>query len=392
MFSFVLFFRTNCLRGQRILQVCKMIETFLEEESEYFRGLGVTIITIGSLTEGTRIGIVNEADCFLMLQKLKAEYFELVENSATQYRVTKLGQSKLPDHFIDEEENLNYYNLFSSLLLELSKFFHIKTLPEGMTANINFRMCNDCGQGEGAMDHLKHCQNCLPGVTYTKAGACTILNDEGIDISIDLIPTLPCIKPDPIQMFNKVTLALIEGSLPNWLAYLKKFVKSDSLLPEVLGSSYDQEVGFTAMKLLHAESDENMFILRPGQKLAMADLKEPKLKMSYCYLKALKELMETGLSSFSLKKVLLLEDFTQQTYVCRDGVEVLFAAVNHPHFKSVFEGLVIHDPENEQNWEIDFDAWQTKVENFAKKSERQKSMREFEYKRIPLKKHFDIEK
>ena len=143
-------------------------------------------------------------------------------------------------------------------------------------------MCNDCGKEDGAFGHLKHCENCRPAVTFTKAGPCGILDDNGTVVSIDLIPLLPCPKKDPIVMFDKVTTSLVSGSLPNWLSYLQKFVKSDTLLPEALGSPTEPKDGFISMKLLHALSDEDMFILRPGQTLAMKNLQDPKLRKTHC--------------------------------------------------------------------------------------------------------------
>ena len=115
-------------------------------------------------------------------------------------------------------------------------------------------------------------------------------------------------------MFDLVTKNLVDGTLPNWLPYLQKFVKSDTLLPEVLGSPTRPKDGYTAMKLLHTDSDKDLFILRPGQTLAMENLQEPKLKKTYCYLKALKNIMKVSISSYSLKKVLLLRDFTCLLY------------------------------------------------------------------------------
>lgn len=355
----------------------------METKSEFFAGMGVTVISIGSLVEETRVGKVDEADCFIMLNNLKPHHFSLLENSSTRYRVTEAGKEVLPSLFLDEQDNLNYFNFLRAILFDLSRFFHEETLPQGMTAHSDFQMCDDCGNEEGPFGHLKHCKNCRPAVTFTKAGPCSILDDEGTVISIDLIPLLPCANPNPILLFNKVTSALVKGDLPNWLPYLKKFVKSDGLLPEVLGSAFAEKEGFTAMKLLHAQSDEDMFILRPGQKLAMNELQEPKLKRSYCYQKALKTIMKLDLSSFSLKKVLLLEDFTRQARSSVDDVEILFAACNHPHLKSSFQDKVFEDGE-ERKLKINFPAWQRKMDDFSRETLEIRNMWSSGYKLIPL--------
>ena len=147
----------------------------------------------------------------------------------------------------------------------------------------------------------------------------------------------------------------MQGTLPNWLPYTKKFVKSDVMLPEALSSPIKPKDGCTAMKLLHGESNENVFILRPGQTLAMSNLKEPKMKAAYCYLKALKTLMKADISSYGLKKVLLLEDFASLAGTAEYARELLHLALNHPHLKPVFHG---HDFEVQgRKMQIDYERW-----------------------------------
>ena len=160
---------------------------------------------------------------------------------------------------------------------------------------------------------------------------------------------------DTLVMFEKVTSSLVRRSLPNWLSYLEKFVVSDALLPEVLGAPILPKEGYISMKLLHTLSDDDMFILRPGQPLAMKNLQNPKLKKTYCYLKSLKSLMKLELTSYSLKKVLLLEDFTQQAVRVKDAVELLYAAVNHPYLKEFFTFSFVTE---EGEWKIDFPKWE----------------------------------
>lgn len=344
-----------------------MIERFLQTKSEPSKSLGVKILVIGSVVEGTRIGPVNEADCFLQMDKLKPTHFELVGSSATEYKVMEAGKSLLPKDFIDDKGNLDYFVFLRSLLSELLRFFREESQPDGslhesgMTAKFEFKMCESCRKEKGPVGHLMHCQNCRPAITFTKAGPCGIFEDKGSVISIDLIPLLPCQKPKPVEMFNRVTSALVKEELPNWLPYLEKFVRSDGLLPEVLGASEDQGDGFIAMKILHAQSDKNNFILRPGQKLAMANLQEPKLKESYCYLKALKTVMTLGLSSFSLKKVLLLEDFTRKAATAKDVVDILYSAINHQHLKPFFEDHEFRVRDRRGEFKIDFEAWQEQL-------------------------------
>ena len=262
---------------------------------------------------------------------------------------------------MDDEGNLDYFRFLELLLAELERFLKVsEDLLKGMTAN--FVSCVHKVDGVGAFDCLKHCKKCLLAVTYTKAGPCLIFKDGNTIVSIDLIPLLPCPEKDPVKMFELVTSHLVAGTLPNWLPYLRKFVKSDALLPEVLGNPTLPKDGYTAMKLLHAESDEDLFILRPGQTLAMQNLQEPKLKRTYCYLKALKSLMQVKISSYELKKVLLLEEFSQLAGTAQNATHLLYLALNHHHLHSTFRKHAFKARGMWMSWEIDFDAWKRAVE------------------------------
>ena len=107
------------------------------------------------------------------------------------------------------------------------------------------------------------------------------------------------------------------------------------------------------MKLLHTDSDKNLFIHRPGQILAMENLQEPKLKKAYCYLKALKNIMNVSISSYSLKKVLLLRDFTLAAGTAEDQYYLFAMAIGHPHLRPYFHGPATFtwEDENGETWE-----------------------------------------
>ena len=328
-----------------------------------FKMLGIRIKMIGSAMEGTKIFILDEADCFIHFDNLKPNDFELTD-SATKYKVTEEGKPLLTK-FMDDEGNLDYFKFLELLLAELERFLKEGCL-EGMT--VSFARCEHKVKGGGAFHFLKHCENCLPAVTFTKAGPCLILKDGNEIISIDLIPLLPCPVKDPIKMFGLVTSYLVEGNPPNWLPYLKKFVKSDVLLPEVLGNPKLPEDGYTAMKLLQADSDHDLFILRPGQSLAMQNLQQPKLKRTYCYLKALKSLMGVDLSSYQLKKVLLLEEFSQLAGTAVDATHLLYLALTHHHLHSAFHKQAFNTKTMKIPREIDFDAWKKAVDEHEEAS------------------------
>ena len=145
---------------------------------------------VGSSVEGTKIFILDEADCMMLFDNLKPEHFELTE-SATKFKVVTHEGKQLLKEFLDTEGNLDYFKLLELLLTELERFLRESGgLLEGMT--VNFVRCEHKEEGVGAFDRLKHCKICLPAITYTEAGPCLIFKDGNTIVSIDLIPLLPC--------------------------------------------------------------------------------------------------------------------------------------------------------------------------------------------------------
>ena len=149
MLLLLLFSRTaNCKRGRRIIGICRATEEFLSN-SEIFKKLGIRIKVVGSSVEGTKICILDEADCMILFDGLKEEYFELTE-SATKYRVVTVEGKNVLERFMDTEGNLDYFKFLELLLTELERF--LKESAVWLEGDI-----------------------CLPAVTFIKAGPCIIL-------------------------------------------------------------------------------------------------------------------------------------------------------------------------------------------------------------------------
>ena len=96
--------------------------------------------------------------------------------------------------------------------------------------------------------------------------------------------------------------------------------------------------------------------------MAMKNLHEPKLKKTYCYLKALKSLMGVEISSYQLKKVLLLEEFSQLAGTAADATHLVYLALTHHHLHSTLHGHEFEDDKG-RRVEIDFDKWKRRVDN-----------------------------
>ena len=111
---------------------------------------------IGSSVEGTKICILDEADCFIIFENLKHEHFELT-NSATKYKVTEKGKPLLKK-FMDDNGNLDFFKLLEILLSELEWCLKESVSQlEGIT--VNFVKCEHQVDENDAFDFLKHCKD-----------------------------------------------------------------------------------------------------------------------------------------------------------------------------------------------------------------------------------------
>ena len=68
-----------------------------------------------------------------------------------------------------------------------------------------------------------------------------------------------------------------------------------------------------------------------------------------------------GISSYQLKKVLLLEEFSQLAGTAKDATHLLYLALTHHHLHSAFHGHGFDALG--KRWKIDFDAWKKSVDN-----------------------------
>ena len=128
----------NCNRGRKIVSMCKATEESLNS-SDAFKELGIRIKMVGSSVEGTKIFILDEADCMMLFDNLKPEHFELTE-SATKFKVVTHEGKHLLKEFLDTEGNLDYFKFLELLLTELERFLQESGgLLEGMS--VNFVRC-----------------------------------------------------------------------------------------------------------------------------------------------------------------------------------------------------------------------------------------------------------
>lgn len=342
--------------------MCRVLLDYLNHsEKSRFRGLDLDLKIQGSILEGTRVGCADELDLALSFGGISTSDVFICPTKATQCKV-RMGKGSNP---------ISYMELFKLLLEDTSLAFEScsKDFPGSIgigVPNSVFKPCDKCLTQEGEDKPPEfcttHCTHCLPPVTMTKMGLCLLATHNGVLISIDIIPGLANPENDPLKLHDMVTRTLLQDNPPNWLAYLKKYLKTDRILPEALAyADQKQLLKPVSMKVLHfgpGGKEQDNFILRAGQILDMEELENPKLKKVYCTLKVLKVALGVSIQSYLMKKVLLLQDFLSYVKGAFDEFQILQLAMSHPHLRGHFFDRVYKTEAGDQ-FIIDRDAWKS---------------------------------
>ena len=374
-------FRANCLKAHDLVEACWRIEQYLNNSpNSRFRGWRVRFKLAGSTAEGTKAVPLDELDITIDFGAIDENTFEL-PTKPTELVFAK-GKS-LPGM-----EKFDFFQFNQHLLEDLAKCMEEKS-EEFSNLNITFRihnsrfeLCPDCRDLKEDGKPYTHCTDCHPAVTSTRMGPCIVMfYKERELVTIDLIPSFQVPQYELLPTHNLVARYLIDEMPLNWLNFLRKLRKSSQILPEAMSAQKEQEQSrpkrrikekepkaTLAVKVLHYGSCSPNFLLRPGQVLQLDQLEDPQLKRVYCTVKIIKAYIGAEMTSYLLKKTMLLPDFVLQAKNARDEFEVLYLTMTHPHLKKYFESKVF-EVKHYGKRVIDFELWEKKIEE-AKKENR----------------------
>ena len=340
------FRRVHCLMIRDLIRVMQLIESELmvkmTEEKPKF-------ILVGSIVEGTRTFAATELD--ITVQFLGLGPFTLGEDAFTLK--------------LDGNGKYRYELFFGCFLSTLAgviedKREEIVHLTQGRIKVPNAKgevpqkkmqkldhICPFLKNDKAKGNFYTHCENCLLfPVTQTKGGACLIFKWQSQEIlTIDLIPVLPIKGKSLQELMKSVTKTLFEQKPPNWLNYMRGFIKQDRIMPE----SYNENPAdvYVGMKLINYGSEKN-FLIRPAQQLEIHQFeKQDEMKKAYRYIKCLKKILKVDLSSYFIKKVLLSN--TMRRKLMDDLMpKNVYTALQHPDLKVIFEKVIDYD-----QWDVD---------------------------------------
>ncbi len=166
--------------------------------------------------------------------------------------------------------------------------------------------------------------------------------------------TLKGNETNVLNLQTILTKGLVKKQPPNWFNHFKSHIKRDRILPEDFKKQSEIEVPMTiGMKLLHY-GDENNFIIRPAQRMQIETFfKNEKMKKLYCYLKGIKSALKVNVSSYFIKKVLMLEKFQKEmNKYDKFHNDMIRKALTDTVLKRYFDS------------KINFEKWHTHYKNF----------------------------
>ena len=385
----------NCLMAQAMTQLIHSLQNSLRKGR--LKELSPFLEVVGSMAEGTRIGLANELDIHLHFKTwIKKPPFKIEEDPFSLKLARK--PRDLKHHFFEEEgfqwhkfmhilleestdlteqffeEEKFQWHRFMHFLLEavdeaIERIFEKGKNPPGLrqvTTNKDWVRGNtpcrgECKRNLEAND-FEQCDQCAVTVCKTKSGVALQFeyqdhNGTGraVYCSIDLIPFFPV---EPIKNMDRVRL-INEGMLSDdppegWLtSYLFKCAKDYKIVQfedqaDPTGNiSLSKDVTSVGLKTMHFQDGRNHHI-RPAQEFLESKFSSDEMKDIYRYIKFLKKALHLDLSSYWLKSELnkpeyqaILDSTTLVRCGCGEREDMaLVRILSQPHFKMKLEGKI----------------------------------------------------
>jgi hypothetical protein len=343
---------------QDLLTMMKILEEKMRNYPGPLMGyLRPSFKLIGSVVEGTRVGLGNEIDLTVTMQgltELKRAPFEVVDKDPFHITAT----AHVPHWmkvYIDEQNKFLYGQFMSDFLVSvnacLAEIFRENKNPRSLTRGTTNNewesdklKCKECKKN-------KQCENCVLTVSQTKMGVCLQLfwqSKDGIKIycSVDLVPTFPIIKVKALDLARIVNIEMVKQQPPGWLRYLEKYSTSDVILTDLFDvEDESSEIGSVLLKQLSGQQ----YFVRPGQYLGTEKFSSDDHRKVYCWIKALKTILKVDMSSYMVKKMLLCSPEAKPGSV----YDFLFSTMCQPELKERFES------------KIDYGQWEKKEDKLV---------------------------
>ena len=290
---------------------------------------------VGSMAEGTRIGLANELDLGLKFKSWLSNVPFKVEGDPFSLKKADNSPSFMDEFF--EGDQFQFHKFMGYLLNAIEKavteIFHMKLNPPRLrcvTTNQQWYYgktpCNgECKKYLERRD-FEQCDKCIVTVSQTKSGIALQFNwiaeEDGMKrvyCSIDLIPVFQ-ITPMPTIRLTRLIVEnmLSDDAPPGWLNFLFKYWKDYKIILE-LALAGGGNIKSVDLKTMTFHEGRNHHI-KPAQEFTEAKFSSERMRDIYSYIKFLKKVLNLDLSSYWVKKELQAEGYQKILDSCVKGV------------------------------------------------------------------------
>ena len=339
---------SNCARLRDLLTLAQRLEARLKASAPQ---LGISFRLIGSVAERTCLRNADELDITMHFERT-AEC-PLRKGPGMKVLVADDEQSEVARYlamFSTGDRRLFSYPKFLKELCDVVSKAVRKTIAsdspvvENLSApmwNSEYRPCEKC-RDVSALENVefvpnRHCLDCRPAVAITKKGLCLNLDwksssKEGVltPCSIDLIPFFYVWSAKRYRPLR----TLLEQKPAEWLPAFTKAVTRERFLREEKFKARRQTKKM-AMKIVNF-GDEDSVMLSLSEEIDIEQLEDEMLKDIYCILKWMKS---EGVSSYTIKRVLLQPEFLPVALNSVDHFTMLEKVLNHTEIRKLFSSV-----------------------------------------------------
>ena len=298
---------------------------------------------VGSMAEGTRIGLANEQDLALKFKAWMSDGNPFkVEGDPFSLKKARKPTAFMEQFFVGTE--FQFHKFMHGLLKAVDKvvsdiFDEEKNPPclKRVTTNKEWEEgktpCQGACKRNLQANGFKQCEKCAVTVSQTKSGVALqfeyhvgdVNGSKKIYCSIDLIPVFQ-IEHIPTLALTRfiVEHMLCDEATEGWLQFIFKYYKDYKIILYSTRSCFSEvlSVGLKTMTFFEGRNHH----IKPAQEFTEEKFSSPRMKDIYSFIKFLKKVLHLDLSSYWVKKELLKPEYELILDSCTEGVGGVFGS------------------------------------------------------------------
>ena len=287
-------FRMNCLMAQSLAVLVQELQSELQHGK--LKNFAPYFELVGSMAEGTRIGLANELDLVLKCKAFMDQVpFKVDKEDPFSLKKAEPSLSILEDFFKGREF---LFHKFMHFVLDgveeaLENIFQEGRNPSNLncvTSNKDWREGRTPCEGECKkgleLRNFVQCEDCIVTVSTTKSGvALQFMYDWGhsgekVYCSIDLIPIFPIEAIPTMELTRSVVdNMLCADAPPGWIHFMFKYPKDYKIILQLFKSETGKviSVGLKRMSFLEGRNHH----IKPSQEFTETKFSSERMRGIY---------------------------------------------------------------------------------------------------------------